>query len=47
MTGKSIELQKGDVSLKMPPLIQKKNGERYDSVKGTTQSCKVYMVYTS
>ena len=36
-----------DTSLKMPPLIEGKSDQRYDSVNGNTNGSDVFMIYTN
>ena len=46
MVGNSKRLNE-DSTLKMPPLIEGMNNERYDSVNGETGGSQVYMIYTN
>jgi hypothetical protein len=46
--GKYAQLKEND-KLKMPPLMNEGTDKllRYDSVKGNTKNCDVYMVYNN
>ena len=47
MTGNSKNVMPNNPSLKMPPMIEGKSSEYYDSVNGTTGGSNVYMIYTN
>ena len=47
MVGNSKRIMPNDSSLKMPPLIEGKLDERYDSVNGSTGGSDVFMIYTN
>ena len=47
MVGNSKRVMPNDSSLKMPPLIEGKFDQRYDSVNGNTGGSDVFMIYTN
>ena len=44
LVGDAVEL-KPDSELRFPPTVAGENGRRYDTVTGTTNGSKVYVVY--
>ena len=47
MVGNSKRVMPNDSSLKMPPLIEGKLDQRYDSVNGSTVESDLFMIYTN
>jgi hypothetical protein len=46
LIGKFVEMNP-NLTLKMPPLIEGEQIDRYDSVKGFTGNSEVYMIYSN